>query len=154
MGWLVLGALLAQLVSIPPQGDWFGTMEGRDGRGLVLVPTKATITFTATTIHGEWISLPKHSSSGSLHGTIDAKGQITATLTLYSGAQINHDDAPPQVIALERCEGTATVKGALSITGVLRLTASKIELDNAIRRAERRECQNVTNVVWNMHIWH
>lgn len=147
MFWVAL-SLLAQTF-IPTQANWIGTMEVHDSRGLVLVPTRATLTITSGVVDGDWRSLPNGNATGHIHGTIDDKGRFTWTVTFYSGAE-----EAGQVIAAERCHAETTAKGELTKTGVLRWTAKKFAFDDVIKRAENRHCEDATDVIWTMHTLH
>ena len=143
----MLLALVLLLAQAAPALEFVGPLEFFDSRGRMIIPTKAALTVKDRTITGLWQSTTG-TSSGPIAGTVDDKGKVTLSVTLYGGAETDGANGAPEILAPERCRGEATFKGEILRNRVIRVTAPVLRLNTAHTRATERDCENLTRLVW------
>lgn len=146
----LLSLLLSQAlppVHLPLNADWIGTLEFRDGRGMLVIPMTAHITITGQRLEGSWNARNK-GSSGTFTGTIDDKGRMKVDATLYGGAVQDTNTGGTEILATERCQGTARFEGELQSSGVFRWTAGRVDFDNTLTRAKGIHCEDLERLTW------
>jgi hypothetical protein len=133
-------------VKVPAVGDWIGTLEWWDSRGLMEARTDVRLVFgDDNAVTGSWRT--PGGASGSILGSF-ADGKFKLTITFYAGAEEIGPDGNYQPIAIERCQGQAVFTGQLLRTQVIRLTASRVSFNDEIKRARNIACEDSTKLVW------
>lgn len=149
---ILLGAQVTTTpINVPRHAEWIGAMEFTDSRGLMVGPTKATLDIADSgAVTGRWVSTSANHNSGAIHGTVTPDGKFKVTVTVFGGATVKRPDGTEEPVSQERCNGEGAFTGILFANGVIRLTAKKVEFDSVIKRAQNRECENLTRVVWTL----
>jgi hypothetical protein len=138
----MLLALLLALAQTPTlSGAWVGPLEltvqaPEKKRGPL--PTVVDLKQTGSEISGSWRSLPPNTATGLLTGTVKPSGEVTLRVTFYADL---HTGEP------ERCEADAEMKGLLTVSGVLRLTAKRAQPST---RPQRTCGPWPTDLVWQL----
>lgn len=154
---LLFGAVLSaqqptpEAVKIPTKAEWVGPLEFHDYRGLTIVPTLVTLTFTGSDVKGEWRSVNKL-TNGAIFGTVDDKSRLRLKITLFAGSENPTADGKAIVVAPERCKGEADFEGVITRTGVLRWTTDRIRLSTPAKQLSNTDCADMAKVVWTLQL--
>jgi hypothetical protein len=140
--------LLTLLLAADLSGTWVGPLELTDtitkARGPM--PTRVTLTMTGDRLTGDWTAHRPNTSSGTITGTIDDKGRVRLSVTVYADGGIGRAVEEP-----ERCVGEATFTGTVTASGILRLKAPIVTFNRPKVVADGRECaNNLRELVWTL----
>ena len=142
---LLLFALSLPLAAQESKSEpWIGTLEATDsaGRYVARITASIAIDVKARRLDGHWNGL--RGSSGTVTGTVDEKGRVKATLTMFANGVTPTDSG--EIVEAERCRAEAKFEGHLYSSGVLQLTTARLRADTPSVRATGRACEDLTRI--------
>ena len=134
-------------IALPKVADWIGTLEMTDYAGLHIGRTDVRLVFSddQTMVTGSWRS--QMSASGNIEGTLKGAA-LKLVVTMYGGAERTYDNGDIEPVAPERCHGQTTFTGRIYRSGVIRLTADRVEFDTPVTRANDTFCADAKKLIW------